>query len=106
MMFFVQLLLVSELLTLGAHEGIRPCDAKRKKMRSSGQLFRACWPSSAEHTVTSLASRTWFVGMSVCLAVCYHVHHAQEIGQRAIATDSVLHWLDLAIFIKLYCVLA
>ena len=27
-----------------------PCDAKRKKMRSSGQLLRACWPSSAEHT--------------------------------------------------------
>ena len=31
------------------------CDAKRKKMQSSGQLFRACWPSSAEHTVTSLS---------------------------------------------------
>ena len=24
--------------------------AKRKKMGSSGQLFRACWPSSAEHS--------------------------------------------------------
>ena len=34
------------------HEGIRPCDAKRKNMWSSGQLFRACWPSSAEHTTT------------------------------------------------------
>ena len=36
------------------HEGIRPCDAKRKKMQSSGQLFRACWSSSAEHTPTVL----------------------------------------------------
>ena len=24
-------------------------------MWSSGQLFRACWPSSAEHTATSLS---------------------------------------------------
>ena len=24
-------------------------------MLSSGQLFRACWPSSAEHTTTSLS---------------------------------------------------
>ena len=40
------------------HEGIRPCDAKRKKMWSSGQLFRACWPSSAEHTATSLSGIT------------------------------------------------
>ena len=37
------------------HEGIGPCDAKRKKMRSSGQLFRVCWPSSAENTATSLS---------------------------------------------------
>ena len=22
----------------------KPCDAKRKKMRSSGKLIRACWP--------------------------------------------------------------
>ena len=36
----------------------KPCDAKRKKMRSSGQLFRACWPSSAEHTATSLSGIT------------------------------------------------
>ena len=35
-----------------------PCDAKRKKMGSSGQLFRACWPSSAEHTTTSLSGTT------------------------------------------------
>ena len=37
---------------------IIPCDAKRKKMQNSGQLFRACWPSSAEHTI-SLASRVY-----------------------------------------------
>ena len=36
----------------------RPCDAKRKKMWSSGQLFRACWPSSAKHTATSLSGIT------------------------------------------------
>ena len=34
------------------------CDAKRKKMWSSGQLFWACWPSSAEHTATSLSGIT------------------------------------------------
>ena len=44
--------------TQASHEGIRPCDAKRKKMGSSGQLFRACWPSSAEHTATSLSGIT------------------------------------------------
>ena len=37
------------------HEQNTPCDAKRKKMWSSGQLFQACWPSSAEHTTTSLS---------------------------------------------------
>ena len=43
--------------------------------------------------VTVLGS---WVCLSVSLSVCYHVfcHHAQEIGQRAIVTGSVLHWLD------------
>ena len=31
---------------LGVGKGIRPCDAKRKKMGSSGQLFLACWQQS------------------------------------------------------------
>ena len=45
----------THILPVHSHEGIRPCDAKRKKMRSSGQLVRVCWPSSAEHTATSLS---------------------------------------------------
>ena len=45
---------------------IIPCDAKRKKMRSSGQLFRACWP--AEHTATSLSGIT-SLGLAL-LVVC------------------------------------
>ena len=36
----------------------RPYDAKRKKMWSSGQLFRACWPSPEELTTTSLSGIT------------------------------------------------
>ena len=55
-----------------------PCDAKRKKMRSSGQLFRACWPSSAEHTATSLSGITEFIKakMSAALVVEIHPHKA------------------------------
>ena len=38
------------------------------------------------------------VCLSVCPSVCYHVfcHHAQEIGETAIVTRSVLHWLGCA----------
>ena len=39
------------------HEGIRPCYAKRKKMWSSGHLFRACWPSSAEHSYLNFSHK-------------------------------------------------
>ena len=47
----------THILPVHPHEGIRPCDAKRK-MRSSWQLFRACWLSSEEHTITSLSGIT------------------------------------------------
>ena len=59
--YVVNLETVSRLLTSMCrvrHEKYTPCDAKRKKDVSYGQLFQACWPSSAEHTTTSLSGTT------------------------------------------------
>ena len=79
------------------HEGIRPCDAKRKKMGSSGQLFRlvykgyqeACGSELMRFIPTRLYHRcvlpmpihSWFVYM------CVHVYtHTQPDQLISLAT--------------------